>query len=490
MSDDDPANRLMKRRKFLLCTGASAGTTLLAGCPGGQEGTPTADQSTATPTAAPTAAPTETPTPEETETPVEEETPTETGPSLQEQYPRLSILSADPENAQAANRVTYTKSRTDREAHYIRNHYPSPSVDIDEWSVSLTGAVGEEVELSMDEIKNEYSTRTITHTMQCSGNGRSYFDPQVGGNQWSFGAVGNAAWTGSPLSEILEDYGAETGDEMWLTVMGGDNPEGKDVFTRSIPMDKVMDDVLLAYRMNGEPMTPQHGYPVRLLVPGWYGNNNVKWVKRMHVMDMMVFGNEWEEPGAPENGQRTYTHWQQYSYRIFPQGTSANHNREIETFDTREQMESDEVTHPYMYDQMVKSLIGHPGEGETVETNPAGQVEVVGVAWAGDDAVDTVEVSADGGESWGEAEFFGPSRGDYSWRLFRYMWTPDSAGEYDLVSRATDNRDFQQPATVSAPDDDASEEASITDDQYPWNTKGYANTAYMPHSVSVTVESS
>jgi len=411
------------------------------------------------------------------------------GPSLEERYPGLRILSPEPENAEAAARATYTDYITPREEHYIRNHYPTPDIEESDWSVSLTGLVDDEVDLSMEELKHSFSTDSVTHTMQCAGNGRSYFDPQVGGNQWTFGAVGNTVWTGTPVSEILEYYGAETSEEYFLTVMGGEHPEGEDVFTRSIPMEKVMDDTLLAYNMNGSPVSPDHGFPVRLLVPGWFGCNNVKWVNRMHVMETMVIGDEWEEEGAPEDGQRTYTHWQQYSYRIVPEeDDGAEHYEDIPVYDTREQMEqTDAINNAYMYDQVEKSLIGYPGEGQTVSPSPAGTIEVIGVAWAGDDGLETVEVSTDGGDSWGEAEFFGPVDGNAGWRQFRYVWEGPSTGDHTLASRATDSRGYTQPATVSDPDDQL---RSIEDDQYPWCQGGYGNNAYMPHAVDCTVEES
>ncbi|WP_158056701.1 sulfite oxidase [Halorussus halophilus] len=451
--------RYLDRRRFLMATGTLAGVGVLSGNVGGQDGgTTTAGGETTTESGTTTQQPEE--------------------PSLQEQYPGLRILSADPQNAEAASRTTYESFITPREEHYIRNHYSTPDIDAEEWTVSLTGAFDEEVELTMDEIRNDFSTETVTHTMQCSGNGRSYFEPQVGGNQWTFGAVGNTVWTGTPLSDILEEYGADTSQNMWLSAMGGEAPEGEDIFTRSIPMSKVMDDCLLAYEMNGSPMNDDHGFPVRLLVPGWFGNNNVKWVQRLHLMDMMVYGPEWET-----EDQQTYTHWQQYSYRLIPIDEEVNTRPRIDVFDTQDQMDDPDIRYPYMYDQMVKSLVGYPPEDATVTPGPAGTIEVVGVAWAGDDEVASVEVSTDGGESWSEAEFFGPVVGATSWRQFRYVWEPEP-GDYTVMSRATDDRGRTQPATISAPDEKL---VRITDDKYPWNVDGYGATAYEPLGVAVTV---
>ncbi|WP_255151103.1 sulfite oxidase [Halorarius halobius] len=462
--------RYLERRRFLLAAGA--GSALLAGC-----GQP---QETGTPTGTASPAP-ESPTATGTATETEPETPGEDQPSLEERYPGLRILSPEPENAEAAARDTYTTLITPLEEFYIRNHYPTPDIQESEWTVSLTGAFDQEADLSMQELKEGYSTETVFHVMQCSGNGRSYFQPQVGGNQWTFGAVGNAEWTGTPVSDVLEAYGADTSDGMWVSFMGGEAPDGEDIFTRSIPMSKAMDDCLLAYEMNGETLVGDHGFPVRLVVPGWYGNNNVKWVSRMHVMDMMVYGDEWET-----DEQRLYTHWQQYSYRIIPEeDDEAEQYESIDIFDTYEQMQNpDRIRNAYVNDQLVKSLIGYPGEDSTVSRRADGTIEVLGTAWAGDNAVETVEVSDDGGETWGDAEFMAPDLGTDSWRLFRYVWEPEP-GEYTLYSRATDAMDRTQPATVSAPEEQL---RGIQDDQFPWNQDGYINNAYEPHGVTVTVE--
>lgn len=457
-------DKYLKRRKFLRAAGGVSVAGLLAGCAGNGGGDGTTTQPTTTE-----------PTPT-TEAPPEE-------PTLAERYPGLRILSPEPENAEAASHSTYTNMITQAEEFYIRNHYPTPDIDESEWTVTLDGLVDSDVELSMNELKSEFPTETVFHTMQCSGNGRSYFDPQVGGNQWSFGAVGNAEWTGAPLSAILEAYDAETGEDKWLTVMGGEAPDGEDIFTRSIPMSKVMEDGMLAFEMNGRPIPPDHGFPVRLVIPGWYGNNNVKWVSRMHVMDKMVYPNETWEP----EGGRLYTHWQQYSYRIFGNNVEGpNFHEEISEFDTQGQMESDEIDHPYLYDQLVKSIVGFPDDGATVTHGADGSIEIIGVAWGGDDAVETVEVSTDGGDTWNDAEFMRPDIGPYSWRLFRYVWDPEP-GDYTVVSRATDENGYTQPATVSEQDAEAANQARIMADEYPWNQKGYGNTAYMPHGVDVTV---
>jgi DMSO/TMAO reductase YedYZ molybdopterin-dependent catalytic subunit len=398
-------------------------------------------------------------------------------------FPGLDVLSSAPKNAQTSSRSNLERYITPCEEHYIRTHYRTPTIDEHEWSISLTGLVDEESRLSMNEIKHEYATESVVHMMECSGNGRAYFEPDAEGDQWTYGAVGNAVWTGTPVKDILNEYGAVTDDGMWLSVMGGEAQEDEDVFCRSIPMTKIMDDCLLAYEMNGSPMAPEHGYPVRLLVPGWFGNNSVKWVEQMHVMQTMVAGEEWTS-----RNQRDYTRYQQSSYRIIPpQDNEPERYQTTDTFSTYDQMTAtDEIKNAYLFDQLIKSMIISPSESDTHFTSLDGPIEITGIAWSGDDAVEHVEVSVNGGETWSDAEFVGPDLGQYAVRKFRFVWEgePD---EYLLVSRATDERGRTQPASVSAPEE---EQRGIDDDIYPWNQKGYGNNAYRPLGIAVTIEES
>jgi DMSO/TMAO reductase YedYZ molybdopterin-dependent catalytic subunit len=414
----------------------------------------------------------------------EEELERGTREYLENEYPGLMVHSADPENGEAAERETYINYITPAEEHFIRNRYLSPDIDEDDHEIELR-LDDETIELSMEEIKQSYTTESVAHTMQCTGNGRSYFEPEVGGNPWEFGAVGNAVWTGSPVSEILEEYDADTSDGMWLMAAGDDVPdEDSQVFARSIPMQKVMEDCILAYQMNGHDLTIEHGHPVRLIVPGWYGCNNIKWLSELEVMDMMMYGDEWER----------YYNWQQNSYRLETGGgQDAEHHEEIEEFDTWEQMDlAADGDHPlaYAYDQVTKSVIGYPGEDSTVSPRVSdGRIEIVGVAWAGDDAIEQVEVSTDGGDTWENAELFAPEMAGVdtagSWQQFRYLWNPEEDGEFTICSRATDEQGRSQPREVAHQDDELE---TIEDDAFPWNSDGHANNAYWPHRVEVEVE--
>jgi len=487
-SSSDKRDKYLGRRRFLAATGTVAGTGVLTGClHGGQESGDDGEEDG-----------TEDGEGDGVEDGMDDGGEEEmsrapgTREHLEQKYPGVEILSPDPENVQAASRSTYDDQYiTPAEELYIRNHYLSPDIDESNWSVEVTG-MDEDAEVSVESLKNDYSEETVTFALQCSGNGRSFFEPQVGGNQWHYGAAGNTEWTGAPAGEVLEDMGVDTSDG-YLAVMGGDHPEGEDVFSRSIPMEKVAEDCIFAYQMNGDDIPIEHGHPVRFVVPGWYGCNNIKWVQEVRPMDTMLIGPEWEDrPAAytdPDmdydgEGQRTYTHWQQYSYRIVPQQDDlAIHYEDIPTYDIEEQMErTDEIRNAYCYDQAVKSIIGRPGEGATIES---GTQMVRGVAWAGDQSVDTVEVSPDGGDTWLEAEIYeGEENQPHGWVLFRYEWEAES-GDYTLVSRATDEEGRTQPAEISSPDEGL---RGIEDDKFPWNKSGYANNAYMPHSVDVTVQ--
>lgn len=401
--------------------------------------------------------------------------------SLSERFPQLEVLSADPENAQIQSRAALESYLTSREEHYIRNHHRTPDIDATEWTISLTGIVDEELELSVADIKHDYSTESVVHMMECSGNGRAYFDPETPGDQWTYGAVGNAIWTGTPVREILTENEAETDEGLWLSVMGGEAVDDEDVFCRSIPMTKIVENCLLAYEMNGAPLAPEHGYPIRLLVPGWFGNNSVKWVDRLHVMEQMVAGEDWESRDG-----RDYTEYQQSSYRIVPeQDHQPEEYSSIDRFGTYDQMQTTGgIRNAYLFDQLVKSIVTSFEEGATLSPSGDRIVEVTGVAWSGDDAVECVEVSTDGGETWHDVEFVGPDLGRHAVRKFRYAWNAD-AGEHTICSRATDEEGRTQPAQVSDPERGL---RGIEDDEYPWNQKGYGNNAYEPLGVSVTVE--
>ncbi|MFC6726173.1 molybdopterin-dependent oxidoreductase, partial [Halobium palmae] len=298
---------------------------------------------------------------------------------LGERSPALERLSEDPENAQVADRRVLDQLVTERGEHYVRNHYPTPDLDGDDWSISLTGAV--DGELSMETLREEFPSESVAHTMECSGNGRAYFDPDAEGHQWEYGAVSTAVWSGAPLDAVLDEFGVGDGngyesfddDERWVSVMGADAPEDEETFCRSVPTAKLRRDSLLAYAMNGRPLPPEHGYPVRLVVPGWFGNNSVKWVDRLHVGREMVSGDEWEG----------FTKYHQRAYRLFfdeGEKEQPTEHADVDTTDTLAMQNADDVRNAYLFDQLPKALVCRPTGDEPVPADDPGRV--VGVAWA------------------------------------------------------------------------------------------------------------
>jgi sulfane dehydrogenase subunit SoxC len=372
----------------------------------------------------------------------------------------------------AAERGTYTDWLTPIADHFVCHRNPIPEADAADWDVSIAGPDGERT-VSVPTLREAYPTVAIAHTMECAGNGRGQHDPETGSVQWGFEAVGTAIWTGTPLRAVLREQGIETSEGRWLTAIGGDSlPE--ETFARSIPLDKALDDCILAYGMNGEALPPEHGFPVRLIVPGWYGVNNVKWVEQLRVERGMVTEGSLDRPG-------THARWQQTDYRLHPEGVTPTEHEQIEEVDTETQLYDEGVEQPYTFDETVMSVIGAPDGTDPIDSGGA-PIEVVGVAWAGDDTVERVEVSVDGGASWADADLFGP---DYAgtWRLFSYEWTPDT-GEYTLCSRATDDRGYTQPASISSPGELSD---AIAAGEFPYNEGGYAANAYLPNGLTVTV---
>jgi DMSO/TMAO reductase YedYZ molybdopterin-dependent catalytic subunit len=292
---------------------------------------------------------------------------------------------------------------------FVRNHFDVPTIDLDVWRLSLGGCVGRPLELTWDEL-NELPQRTVLATLECAGNGRSFLKQRVAGVPWGAGAVAHAEWSGVPLHVVLELAGL-TADAIEVICEGADRGSEPDhpqpmSFARSLPLRKAMHrDTLLALRMNGEPLTPSHGFPVRLLVPGWYGVSSVKWLTRLEAVR------------TPFRG-----YFQTVKYTIQRRGDNGGDTVPIQ-------------------DMAVKSEIVRPFAGEALGL---GKQRVFGLAWAGEEAVARVELSIDGGQSWREAELMGPFA-PYSWTMWEYLWDIRQAGQYELVSRATSASGRTQP---------------------------------------------
>jgi DMSO/TMAO reductase YedYZ molybdopterin-dependent catalytic subunit len=297
---------------------------------------------------------------------------------------------------------------------FVRNHAQVPELDSNSWRLRLDGLVTQPLEFSYQQLLS-MPQRTVSATLECAGNGRSFLASPVHGVQWGAGAIAHAEWSGVPLMYLLEKAGVQTKAEE-LIFEGADQCTEADhpqpmAFARSLPLAKAQHpDTLIALRMNGEALEPAHGFPARLLVPGWYGVASVKWVSRITATD------------EPFQG---YYQSKKYTYQRRVAGG----------------------TQPAIVQQMsVKSEIIRPLPDETL---PAGTQRIVGVAWAGEDAVARVEVSTDGGASWVDASLVGP-RSAYSWITWEYLWEEMRPGDYTILARATSSRGIQQPMTHDA----------------------------------------
>lgn len=326
---------------------------------------------------------------------------------------------------------------TPAERLYIRNNLPAPDVSIvanrDAWTVAIEG-VRQPVTLSVADLKS-MGLETVAAVLQCSGNGRGYYGSKPSGTKWQVGAAGCVIWSGVPVRSVVAALGGVADDARFMTGTGGEAlPAGLDpksvIVERSVPL-RAMDDALLAWEMNGEPVPHAHGGPLRLVVPGYSGVNNIKYVKRLAFTPV-------ETDAAI---QRT-------GYRLTPPGTRGD------------------PSFPAVWEMDVKSWINGPAP----EAGPvrAGLVQVHGVAMGGTRNLRRIEVSVDGGQNWHEARFVGPDLGRFAWRQF-VLPVQLAPGQYLLASRAQDTRfNWQVEAT-------------------PDNGGGFLNSGWRAHAFPITV---
>lgn len=288
---------------------------------------------------------------------------------------------------------------TPNSLHFVRNHFPTPQIDVNTWRLTVDGEVEQELSLSFDDIRALPSvTRTVT--LECSGNGRGRFSPPASGTPWTDGAVGTAVYTGVPLAHVLRMAGVKPSTVDVLTV-GGDAGRVE----RALPVGVALgDDVILAYTMNGEPLPADHGYPLRLVVPNWVGIASIKWIDHIRPL--------------PDE------------YRGLYQGT-------------RYILEGpDYPDSPLLTILPLKSAIARPMIAGQIEP---GETLISGYAWSGAAEVVRVEVSIDGSE-WMEAEIQQPVD-KIHWVRWQLPWTAEP-GQHVLLSRATDASGRVQPDTV------------------------------------------
>jgi DMSO/TMAO reductase YedYZ molybdopterin-dependent catalytic subunit len=318
--------------------------------------------------------------------------------------------------------------------HYVLIHYDIPLVDPATFTLTVEGNLQRPLSLSLDDLRRRPAVE-LEVTMECAGNGRALLpDPRPLSQPWLSEAIGTGAWTGTPLAPILAEAGPlDDAVEIVFTgldrgVEGGENQ----LYERSLTVEEALrDDVLLAYGMNGAPLLPQHGFPLRLVVPGWYGMTQVKWLTRITVVSTQFAGYQQthayrlkrseDDPGEPLS-------------RIFPRAL-----------------------------MVPPGIAGFPERERTLAT---GATTIEGRAWSGWAPINTVEVSVDGGATWTEAELDPPGR-RWAWRGWCFDWDA-TPGDHVLCCRARDETGNRQP------------------DEADWNVGGYANNGVQRVPVTVS----
>ena len=319
--------------------------------------------------------------------------------------------------------------------HYLLIHYDIPAVDPSTWRLQVDGLVERPLSLGLADLQGRPRIEVVS-TMECAGNGRARLEPRPISQPWLQEAVGTGRWAGVRLRDLLDEAGVQDGavEVLFTGLDRGIEAEEEQAFQRSLPVDVARDeDVLLAYELNGVPLPPQHGFPLRLLVPGWYGMTNVKWLSRLTLID---------EPFRGYQQARGY-HWR---------------------------LDPDEQGVPLQRIQP-RALLEPPGIPEFMtreRTVAAGPQLLAGRAWSGHAPVAGVEVSVDGGATWAEAELEPAELGRWAWRRFTYTWAAGPPGRYVLCARARDEAGNVQP------------------DEPTWNVGGYANNAVQRIPVTVT----
>lgn len=302
---------------------------------------------------------------------------------------------------------------TPNDQFYIRAHFPVPEIDLTKWRLKIEGAVNSLLDLSLEDLRGLPMT-TVPATLECAGNGRIFLVPKVKGTQWELGAVGNAEWTGVSLGEVLRQAGVKE-SAIEVVLEGGDSgtisespkPAGKIHYARSVPLGKALDGVLLALEMNGEPLTPSHGFPLRAIVPGWFGMAAVKWLQRVIVTEQPYYG-----------------YYQTVDYAFW-------------------QRDATGIGLVPITQMQVKASIARPGINEIIAA--ASTYKVTGAAWTADAEITRVEISTNDGATWSDASL-GKHLAPNCWQLWEWDWqTPAKVGRYILKARATDSRGRVQP---------------------------------------------
>lgn len=350
----------------------------------------------------------------------------------------LKVLTPRPLNAETPPHLLDDEV-TPTARHFIRNNGIVPAdLNPARWELRIDGLVDRPMTLRIDDLRSRFEVVTHRLVIECGGNGRARFEPPTRGNQWTYGAVGCAEWTGVRLADVLEAagvksaaiYTAHEGADRHLSGVAGKSP-----ISRGVPISKAMDPYnLIAFGMNGGPLHPMNGAPLRLVVPGWPGSCSQKWLTRIWLRDIVHDG-----------PKMTGSSYRVPRYPVAPGASVPDEDLEI------------------IHAMPVKSLITRPATGGRIQGR---ELEVAGHAWAGDSEVAKVDVSIDFGATWLSTQL-SPPHNPHAWQRFGARIAFPRSGYFEIWARATDTSGASQPFRAA------------------WNPKGYLNNAM--HHVSVQV---
>jgi DMSO/TMAO reductase YedYZ molybdopterin-dependent catalytic subunit len=326
---------------------------------------------------------------------------------------------------------------------YIRNNgqIPEENKEPEKWKITIDGEVNTKLELTLGELKTKFRPVTGRMVLECGGNGRSFFTPQARGNQWTNGGAGCAEWTGVRVADVLRAAGVKS-SAIFSGHYGADphlsGDRTKDALSRGVPMKKLMDENnLIVWAMNGQPLSNIHGFPVRLVIPGWPGSVSSKWLTRIWLRDKV-------HDGQGMGGT---------SYRVAIKPMVPGDKPDEANFRDLESMP-------------VRSIITSPANGTKLGKDTR-EIKLRGAAWAGDFTVKSVMVSTDFGATWQNASVAQP-KNKYDWQRWSAAVKVPSEGYYEIWSRATDSRGIMQPHVAGS-----------------WNPQGYGGNPM--HRVAVLI---
>jgi DMSO/TMAO reductase YedYZ molybdopterin-dependent catalytic subunit len=297
---------------------------------------------------------------------------------------------------------------------FVRTHVPVPTVNVREWRLRIDGEVTMPLSLTIEDLRRLPAIELIS-VVECAGNGRGFYEPSVPGLQWANGGVGNGRWKGARLADVLRRSGVKPSAREVL-FDGADLPLGTmPDFQRSIPIKKALDlDTILAYEMNGETLPVKHGFPLRVVAPGWAGDSWIKWLTSIRVLDK-------EHDGF----------WMKNAYRHPGKPTAPGASTPADLMQPVTSLR-------------VKSVITSPVDGAQVAVHKPSVIR--GVAWSGDTGpVTSVDVSVDGGRSWKLAALRQHQQTPFGWRQWEFKWTPSREAYYTILARARDTSGETQP---------------------------------------------